>query len=182
MAADPRIAQFQQEVEKVLQFLHAEFAKLQTGRASAALVEGVIIDAYDQRQPLKAVAGIGIQDARTITVQPWDRSIMANVEKALQNADLGSNPVNDGTMIRITLPPMTQERRTQLTKVVQTLSEEGRITVRQKRQDLQDRIKTEEKDEDAKFTLLEQLQKEVESVNKQIDEIREKKEEEVMTV
>lgn len=182
MSADPRIAAFTQEAEKVLHYLHAEFGKLQTGRATAALVESVSVEAYGQKQPLKAVAGISIQDARTIAVQPWDRSILQAVEVALQKADLGANPVNDGAMIRLSLPPMTEERRTQLKKLVGQLAEEARISIRQQRQEVQDKIKGEEADEDAKFTLLDQLQKQVEAANAKIEESMKKKEEEVMKV
>src|SRR3989344_8074537 len=98
---DARIQALNQEIEKVIHFLHGEYSKLQTGRASAALVENVQVEAYGQRQPLKALASITIQDVRTIGVQPWDKSIMQPIEIALQKADLGANPVNDGTMVRI---------------------------------------------------------------------------------
>jgi len=182
MFADPRITAFTQEAEKVLHYLHAEFGKLQTGRANAALVENVSVEAYGQKQPLKAVAGISIQDARTIAIQPWDKSVMQAIEIALQKADLGANPVNDGTMIRLSLPAMTEERRTQLKKLVGQLAEEARISIRQQRQEVQDNIKAEETDEDRRYTLLEQLQKEVESANAKIEESMKKKEEEVMKV
>src|SRR3989344_3303588 len=140
--ADQRITAFTQELQKVLQHLHGEFAKLQTGRASAALVESVPVDAYGQIQPLKAVAGISIQDAKTIVIQPWDKSIMQAVEIALNKADLGASAANDGIVIRIVLPKMTEERRKQLTKAVSKLGEEARISVRQQRQKIHEEIKT----------------------------------------
>jgi len=180
--ADARIASFQQEMSKVLAYLQSEFAKLQTGRANASLVEHVPVEAYSQLQPLKGVAGISVQDARTIVVQPWDKSVIKNVEIALQKADLGTSPVNDGVVIRIILPPMTQERRSSLTKVVHTLAEEARISVRQQRQKAHDDIKAVEKDEDQRYTLLEQVDKEVKSANEKIDDLKMKKEKEVMTV
>jgi len=179
---DPKISAFNQETEKIVQFLHSEFAKLQTGRASAALIEDIEVDAYGQKQPLKAVAGITIEDARSFKVQPWDPSILKDVEKALQNADLGASPVNDGHVIRVNLPPMTEERREQLKKVVHRLAEEARISVRQQRQELNDKIKDEEKEEDRKYTLLEELNKAVKSANDKIEESMKNKEEEVMTV
>lgn len=180
--SDPRIASFTSEVEKILNFLLSEYSKLQTGRASSSLVEHLEVDAYGQRQQLKAVAGVTIQDARTIVVQPWDKSIMQNVEKALQQADLGTSPVNDGTVIRINLPPMTEERRTQMTKIVSKLGEEARISVRQQRQHAHDKIKAEENDEDRKFTLIEELEKEVKIANEKIEENMKKKEAELMKV
>jgi len=178
----PRVAAFSVETEKVLKFLQTEFSKLQTGRASAALVEHLEVEAYGHRQQLKTLAGITVQDARSIVIQPWDRSILANVEKALQTANLGTAPVNDGQVLRINLPPMTEERRKELTKVVQKLSEEAKITLRQHRQAVLDKIKTEEKDEDARFTQQDELQKLVDKANEQIEELRKKKEQEVMTV
>ena len=178
---DHRIAVFQQEANKAVQFLQGEFAKLQTGRANAAAIEHVNVEAYGQKQPLRNVAGISVQDARTIVVQSWDPSILQNVEKALQQADVGASPVNDGHLIRLNLPPLTQERREQLRKLVQTLAEDARISVRKLRQHAQDTIK-EEKDEDIRETLLEELQREVDKLNQQIDDLRKQKEEDIMKV
>lgn len=178
---DPRLAAFQKEVEKVLQFLRSEFSKLQTGRANASLVEHIDVDAYGQRMQLKAVAGISVQDARTIVIQPWDASVLSNVEKAIQQSSIGVNPMNDGVVIRLSLPPMTEERRNDLRKVVHTLTEEARISVRQHRQKVHDGLK-EEKDETLRKTLLDLLQKEVDNANEKIDETRKKKEEELMKI
>jgi ribosome recycling factor len=179
--ADTRIETFNAELEKVLSYLHTEFAKLQTGRANAALVENVTVDAYGQNQPLKAIAGISVQDAKTIVVQPWDAGVMQAVETALTKADLGVSPVNDGSVIRLTLPPMTEERRLQLTKVVSQLAEEARVSIRQQRDKLREDIK-EEKDEDVRYTLLENLDKATSTGNDKIESSKKQKEEEVMTV
>lgn len=178
---DPRIASFVAEADKVMHFLQGEFAKLQTGRANAALVEHIDVDAYDQRMQMKAVASISIQDARTIVIQPWDKSVLGNIERAIQQSNIGVNPVNDGVLIRINLPPMTEERREQLKKIVHKLCEEARISIRQHRQKAQDEIK-QDKDDDVKETALEWLQKEVDKANEKIEEARKKKEEEVMKV
>ena len=172
---------FPAECDKVLQFLHAEFAKLQTGRANAALVEHVEVEAYGSKQQLQAIAGISIEESRTIAVQPWDSSIMTNVEQALQKADLGVTPMNDGHVIRLTLPPMTEERRTQFSKRVHDLAEEARISVRHLRHETQEEIRK-ETDEDLRETQLGNLQKAVDEVNGKIEEAMKKKEEEVMTV
>ncbi len=178
---DPRVASFQKEVEKVLHFLHGEYGKLQTGRANASLVEHIDVDAYGQKMQMREVAGISIQDARTIVIQPWDPTVLQNIEKALQQSPLGVNPMNDGVIIRLNLPPMTEERREQLKKIVQKLAEEARISIRQHRQKSHDQLK-EEKDETLRKTLLEYLQKEVDKANEQIDEVRVKKEEELMKI
>ncbi|MDO8648310.1 MAG: ribosome recycling factor [Candidatus Peregrinibacteria bacterium] len=178
---DTRLDAFHKEVQRVLQFLATEYGKLQTGRANPALIEHVSVEAYGQSQPLRNVAGISVPDARTIVVQPWDRTIMQAVEKALQQANLGTSPVNDGTVIRLNLPQMNEERRLQLTKVVHQLAEEARISVRKSRQDIHDSIKA-EKDEDVKETLMEALQKAVDDANAKVAEAAKKKEEEVMKV
>ncbi|MBM3227398.1 ribosome recycling factor [Candidatus Peribacteria bacterium] len=181
MPTDSRIIQFHQSAEKILSHLLAEFSKLQTGRASAALVESISVEAYGQRQPLKAVAGISIQDNKTIVVQAWDRSILTDIERALQSGDLGASVQNDGTVIRVILPPMTQDRRVQLSKVVSKLSEEARIALRQQRQGCHDLLK-QEKDEDVRETLTKELQKAVDDVNVKIDAAKKSKEEELMKV
>ena len=178
----PRLIAFAAETDKVVKFLLTEFSKLQTGRASSSLVDHIEVEAYGHRQQLKTLAGVTVQDARSLVIQPWDHSILANVEKALQTANLGTSPVNDGHVLRVNLPPMTEERRKELTKVVQKLSEEAKISLRQHRQTVLDKIKTEEKDEDARFTQQDDLQKLVDKANVQIEELRKKKEQEVMTV
>ncbi len=178
---DPRIAAFQKEMDAVLAFLKTEFSKLQTGRANAALIEHVEVEAYGQRQQLKAVAGISVADARSILIQPWDRSVMQSVEKALQLADTGASISNDGVAIRLSLPPMTEERRASLKKIVQKLAEEGKISVRKHRQTIHDGLKA-EKDEDVKRTLQDDLQKHVDAANAAIVELAKKKEEEVMKI
>lgn len=178
----PRLAAFAAESDKVLKFLLAEFSKLQTGRASASIVEHVEVEAYGHRQQLRTLAGITIQDARTIVIQPWDRSVISNVEKALQLANLGTSPVNDGHVLRINLPQMTEERRKELTKVVAKLAEDAKISLRQHRQAALEKIKAEEKDEDARFTQQDEVQKLTDKANLQIEELRKKKELEVMTV
>lgn len=179
--SDPRISSFTADFAKILQHLHGEFGKLQTGRANAALVEHIEAESYGQRMPLKAVASISVQDAKTIVIQPWDKSVLQSIEKAIQIANIGVNPVNDGTLIRLVLPPMTTERREQLKKIVHTLSEEARISVRQARQKALDAIK-QDPNETLRKSLENQLQKEVDAANGKIDDARKAKEEEVMKI
>lgn len=179
--SDIRISSFQQEAQKIQHFLQVEFSKLQTGRANASLVEHITVDAYGQASQLKAVAGVSVQDGKTIVIQPWDKSILGAVEKAIQQSDIGVNPVNDGTVVRITLPPMTEERRQQLVKLVHKLAEEARISIRQARQKAHDAIK-EDPNETIRGSLDKQLQTEVDKANDGIESLKKKKEEEVMTV
>lgn len=178
---DPRIVAFNADAEKAIAHLKGNYSKLQTGRAHAGLVDHIIVDAYGQKQELRAVAGVMVPDAKMIVVQPWDRSILGAIEKALQQSNLGASPVNDGVVLRMTLPSMTQERRTQLTKIVHTEAEEARIAIRKLRQTAHDIIKA-EKDEDVRETLLEELQKAVDAANGSIGELAKKKEEDMMTI
>lgn len=179
--ADQRIASFDADAQKILTFLQVEFSKLQTGRANASLVEHIDVESYGQRMPMKAVAGISVQDAKTIVIQPWDRTVLQSIEKAIQQSNIGINPMNDGTVIRLSLPPMTEERRTELKKIVHKLAEEARISIRQARQKAQDAIK-QDPNETLRGSLDKQLQVEVDKMNLKIDEVRKKKEEEVMKV
>lgn len=178
---DPHIASFIQGAERILAHVKDKFAKLQTGRANASVFEMIAVEAYGQHQPLKSLASISVQDARTIVIQPWDPSILQAIEKAVQKADIGSSPVNDGQIIRIVLPSLTTERREQMTKAVHALAEEARIALRKERQEAHDAIRN-EKDEDVRETLQKELQKHVDAFNVKIDEARKKKEEETMKV
>ena len=178
---DFRIQSFSQEAKNILHHLQGEFGKLQTGRANASLIEHIDVEAYGSRQPMRTLAGILVQDARTLVIQPWDPGILADIERAIQASPLGVSPVNDGTVLRINLPHLTEERREQLKKIVHTLAENARIAVRQSRQKAHDATKV-EKEEDVKRTLERELQKELDTVNGLIDAIRKRKEEEVMKI
>jgi ribosome recycling factor len=177
----PSLALFSEHTKLALTALHDEFRKLQTGRANASLVEHVKVDAYGQMMELKGVASIGVQDASTIIIQPWDRAVLGAVEKALQQANVGANPVNDGVVIRLTLPPMTEERRKEFTKIVAKLSEDAKIRVRKARHDAQETIKSID-DEDDRERALKELQKLTDDANASIDESAKKKDSEVMSV
>ena len=177
----PSIEHFILSEKKALDHLHLEFAKLQTGRANAALVETIAVEAYGQRMEIKSVASISVQDARSMLIQPWDKSVLSAVEKAIQIANIGVNPVNDGIAVRLNFPPMTQERRTQITKLVHQLGESAKISIRQERQKSNDLIKV-VTDENEKERLTKELQKNVDEANKKIEDAVKKKEQEIMTI
>ncbi len=179
--SNPALASFEASVKKIVDHLHNEFSKLQTGRANASLVEGIAVEAYGQRMEMKGVASISVQDARSIVIQPWDKSVLANVEKAIQIANIGVNPVNDGIAIRLNFPPMTEERRLQIKKVVSQLAEAAKISVRQERQKTND-VAKEIAEEDEKERVQKELQKQVDEANKKIEDMSKKKEQEIMTV
>lgn len=138
-----------------------EFSIIHTGKASPAMVEGVMVDAYGSSMRLKEVSAITTPDARTIAVQPWDKSLIKPVEKALQTANLGINPAVDGNVIRLPLPELSRERRQDLVKVVHRLAEEGRVSVRNARRDAIDTVKKQEKAGDLSQDDAKRLEKEV---------------------
>jgi len=177
----PTLEQFGHGVKKALDHLHHEFSKLQTGRANPAQVEHIMVETYGQHMEIKAVASVSVQDSRSIVIQPWDKTVLGAVEKGIQAANIGINPVNDGVVIRLNFPPMTEERRLQIVKTVHQLSEAAKITIRQDRQKTNDIIK-QETDEDEKERLGKDLQKMVDEANGKIEESATKKEQEIMTV
>ena len=174
------------DLKKVIDHLKTEYAHLQIGRASAALVESVMVEAYGQNQPLKALAHISVPDAKTIQIQPWDKGTLQDIEKGIKMANIGLNPSNDGIVIRINIPALTEERRRELTKVVHKLAEDARISVRHSRQAVMDKIKGQEKSkeisEDMAKGLEKKLQVGVDAMNKEIESCSKNKEADIMKV
>jgi ribosome recycling factor len=126
--------------------LEKDFSKLRTGRATTALVDTIVVDYYGTPTPINQLSSVSVPDAKSITIQPWDRGAFGAVEKAIQTSDLGLNPVNDGKIIRISIPPLTEERRKELVKVAKKYTEECKIAIRNVRRDLNDSLKKLEKD------------------------------------
>ena len=172
--------------QDALDHLHNEYAKIQTGRANAALVESIMVDSYGVKSPLKALANISIPEAKQIAIQPWDRGQLSNIEKAILEADLGLVPQNDGVLIRLNLPPLTEERRKDLVKLVHKYAEDARISIRNARHDSLNQFKEMEKakeiSEDELKGKEKNVQEKVDEFNKMVEEASKKKEEDVMTV
>lgn len=177
----PALELFTRQSKATIDHLHAEFGKLQTGRANAATIEHIVVEAYGQRMEMKGVASISVQDARSIVIQPWDKSVLSAIEKGIQMANIGINPVNDGIVIRLNFPPMTEERRKQVSKVAKELAEQAKIRIRQDRQSANDQAK-EIPEEDEKERVQKELQHLVDQTNVKIDEMTKQKEKEIMTV
>ncbi|EKD63663.1 MAG: hypothetical protein ACD_51C00231G0006 [uncultured bacterium] len=174
------------EFEKAMTHLKDEYGKLQVGRAHPGLVEGLLVDAYGISQPLKAVASVTIPDAKTIQITPWDRSVISSVEKAIRESNLGLNPVNNGAGVILNIPPLTEERRVELSKVVKKLAEEAKIAIRNSRQTAHSKFKelegAKQITEDEKFGAEADLQKVVDEYNKKIDEQEKVKVEQIMKI
>lgn len=160
-----------------------EFSTIRSGKATPQLLDTVRVDAYGQQMPLNQVAGVSAPEPRLLTVQPWDKSLMAAIEKAIQSADLGLNPANDGTIIRVPLPPLTEERRKELVKLVHKLAEEGRISIRHARTEALHKIKkTEHISDDDKHRADKDIQKIHDDAIQQIEVLVKAKEQEIMEV
>ncbi|MCP4725492.1 MAG: ribosome recycling factor [bacterium] len=171
---------------KAVDVLRDELLHIRTGKATTALLDGIKVDAYGQMMPLNQLATIGVPDPRLITVQPWDKSQVNTIEKAILASDLGFNPANDGTMIRIAIPQLTEERRKELVKVVHKIGEDSKISVRNIRRDANDKLKKLEKDkeimEDELYKSLEEIQKLTDKCTEQIDKVVDAKDQEIMQV
>lgn len=180
------LQQYKEQFVNTIDHLKQEISGLRTGRATPALVEDIIVEAYNVRQPVKALASISVVDAKTITVQPWDKSILQNLDAGIRASNLGINPVNDGVLLRLVLPDLTQERRGELIKVLHTKLEQARIGVRKVREEIRDTIDRAEKEkqisEDEKFSSQEDLEKMVKDYNESIKQIGEEKEKEIQTI
>jgi len=174
------------ELNTSIDHLSDEYSKLQVGRAHAGLVEGILVDAYGDTQPLKNVAGISIPDPKQIMIQPWDKSLMGIIEKAIRTSGLDLNPINDGVGIRIVLPELTEERRKDLVKVVHKIAEESKIRVRKSRQHIHNKMKQMEKEKEISKDKLEweegDIQKKIDEFNHKIDEAAKKKEKMILTI
>ena len=146
MDIDSILLDAEDRMEKALAALDREFAKLRTGRATTALVDGIKADYYGTPTPISQMASVAVPDSRTLTIQPWDKGGIALIEKAILKSDLGLTPVNDGKVIRIMIPPLTEDRRKELVKVARKYTEEAKVAVRNVRRDANDSLKKLEKD------------------------------------
>ena len=159
MDIDGILLDTEDRMEKALASLEREFAKLRTGRATTALVDGIKADYYGTPTPISQMASVAVPDSRTITIQPWDKGGISVVEKAILKSDLGLTPINDGRLIRINIPPLTEERRKELVKVSRKYGEDAKVAIRNVRRDANDSLKKLEKDK----TITEDEQKKAEA-------------------
>ena len=175
-----------EKMEKTISATRSELAKIRTGRANLSLLDTVRVDYYGSMVPLKQVANMGIPEPRLITVQPWDKSQIGAIEKAIMQADIGITPNSDGHIIRLPIPPLTEERRKELVKLVHQLGEEGKVAIRNIRRDALERFKKAQKSgeisEDEEYNGGIDIQNLTDEHIKKIDEIVSSKEEEIMEI
>lgn len=180
------IEQQEANFSEAIEHFKGEIEKFRTGRATPALVDYLVVDYYGTKTPMKQIASINVPEPRSLMIQPWDRGALNAIENAIRTANIGLNPTNDGVVVRIALPPLTEERRREIVKALNQKAEEGRIAIRNIREDAWKEILNLEKEgligEDDRFRAKEELQEVVELKNKTIEEMRKKKETDIMTV
>jgi ribosome recycling factor len=174
------------KMAKAVEHVRGEFANVRTGRATPALVEHLTVDYYGTQTPLRQLAGFSVPDAMLLVITPYDKSSLGAIEKAIQSSDLGINPSNDGTVVRLSFPPLTEERRKELVKVVRHKAEEGRVAVRNLRRASRHELETLEKDGSISSDELERVEKEIEKVTHQqvaaVEQLLSHKEKELLEV
>ncbi len=176
----------QHKMDGAIEALRKEFGSVRTGRASLALLEGVMVDYYNVPTPLQQVAALSVPDSRLILIQPWEQKLVPEIERALMKSDLGLTPANDGKVIRLPVPSLTEERRKDLVKIVKKRSEETKVALRNIRRDMNEHVKKLEKDqhisEDEVKKTIDEVQKMTDAYIKKVDDLLHIKEKEIMEV
>jgi ribosome recycling factor len=183
---DDVLKDLEKNFEKVIDSFKRDLAKVRTGRANLSILDGIRVDYYGQMSPLNQIASLQVPDARLITVKPWEKSLIPKIEHAIRQSDLGLNPSSDGEIIRLPIPPLTQDRRRDLSKVVRRMQEEAKVAARNHRRDANEMLKAFRGDgdlgEDQEKTGLKRIQESTDRATAKIDEITAKKEAEIMEV
>jgi ribosome recycling factor len=178
------LSECRQKMIKTIDVLKKDFMRIRTGRASSSLLDGIKVDCYDAQMPLDQVASISIPESRLITIKPWDQSIIGEIEKSILKSELGLTPLSDGKIIRIPIPPLTEERRKELAKLARKMAEDGKISIRNHRREANELLKElkQEKEisEDELYKGQDEVQKVTDEFIKKIDEVTAEKEKEIM--
>ncbi len=176
----------EERMDKALTALERDFAKLRTGRASSSLVENIKVDYYGTPTPIQQLASVAVPDSRSVTIQPWDKNSFSLVEKAILKSDLGLTPMNDGKLIRISIPPLTEERRKELSKLAKKYTEDAKVAIRNIRRDANEALKKLEKDksmsEDDLKKAMDEIQKLTDAFVAKADARAAAKEKEIMEI
>jgi len=181
---DEILLETRQKMEKTSDSLNQEFKKMRTGRASVSILEGIKAECYGTQMRLNQISSISIPESRLLTIQPWDQSIIGNIEKSILKSGLGLTPMNDGKMIRISIPPLTEERRKELAKMAKKMAEESKVSIRNQRREANEMLKELKKEseisEDEMYKYQDKVQKITDEFIEKIDEIRKEKEQEIL--
>ena len=173
-------------MEKTVEALKKDFGRVRTGRASASLLENIMVDYYGPPTPINQVGTLAVPEPRMITIQPWEKKIIGEIEKAILKSDLGLNPDSDGQIIRVVIPPLTEERRREMTKMTKKMGEESKVALRNLRRDANEKLKKMEKDKELTKDDLKRGEKEIQDLTdsyvKKIDEIVAAKDKEIMEI
>ena len=177
-------SELRREMNLTIETLKKEFLRIRTGRASTALLDNIKVNCYDTQMPLEQVASLSVPESRAIVIKPWDQSILGEIEKSILKSELGLTPMNDGKMIRISIPPLTEERRKSLAKLAKKMAEEVKISMRNHRRDANELLKElknkKEISEDEMYKSQDEVQKITDEFVKKIDEINAEKEKEII--
>ncbi len=181
---DARLVQYEEKMQKALEFLQADFQTIRAGRASPHILDKIKVDYYGTPTPIQSVGNITVPEARMIQIAPWEKSLIKEIEKAIMMSDVGITPSNDGTVVRLVFPELTEERRKELVKDIKKKGEDNKVVIRNARRDGNDAVKklSKEISEDEVKQLEEQLQKATDKYIKEVDTLVESKSKEIMTV
>ncbi len=178
------LTELREKMDNSIEALTKEFMRLRTGRASTAILDGIKVDCYETQMPLQQVASVSVPESRLITIKPWDQSVIGEIEKSILKSELGLIAMNDGKIIRISIPPLTEERRKELAKVAKKMAEECKIFVRNHRRDANELFKElkseKEISEDEMYKCYDEVQKITDGFIKKIDEVTSEKEKEII--
>ena len=181
-----RLKHYNEKMEKTIRVLENVYSAIRAGRANPAVLDKITVDYYGTPTQIQAMAAISVSEARILVIQPWDKSTLRPIEKAIQASDIGINPTNDGTVIRIVFPPLTEERRKEICKQIKKQGEDSKVAIRSIRRDANEKFKalkkSSEVSEDEEKDLEDQMQKMTDKFCKRIDEIAAKKEKEILEI
>ena len=181
---DEILSELRDKMNNSIEALKKEFVRLRTGRATPALLDGIKVNCYESQMPIDQVASISVPESRLITIKPWDQSVIKEIEKSILKSELGLTPMNDGKIIRISIPPLTEERRKELAKMAKKMAEEGKIAIRNHRRETNDIFKElkneKEMSEDEVFKAQDEVQKITDDFIARIDKVTAEKEKEIL--
>ena len=182
----PELKIYEEKMNKTISVMTSEFASIRAGRANPAVLDKVLVDYYGTPTKIREMASVSVSEARVLVIQPYDKSSLRNIERAIQTSDIGINPANDGTVLRLTFPQLTEERRKEIVKQVSRLAEDSKVAIRAIRRDANDRFKTMKKNseatEDDVKNLETQIQKLTDKFVAEIDKLADAKEKEILSI